>query len=155
MKRTIEIEDTLSERLDDVKYEIKEHLINYVKENPGEDFDSWQDAIRYDGTDHEIVDSSTPIYYSEIDSNYYLHGDELDEAYRAAGCYDSPPENYRQVCIYFWLEQEAWEWVNTELEEWYNDTIQPLNDYHDKRTDIDSDTWAKMVDKATSEPKAA
>ena len=118
MKRNIEMDDTLEERIADVKAEVKERFGEIVKENP--DYDSediYQDIV---DSISEIVDSNTPIYTKEIDDLYYLYGFEFEEAYNNAGCYNEQPDNYRQVCIYFYLEEQAYEYfreLQAEFEE--------------------------------------
>lgn len=117
MKRNVEMDDTLDERIADVKQEVKERFDEIVKENP--DYNSediYQEIV--DGIS-EIVDSNTPIYNKEIDDLYYLYGNELEETYENAGCYHEQPNNYRQVCIYFYLEEQAHEYfreLQTEFE---------------------------------------
>ena len=117
MERTVKMEDSLYELRDDVVEEVVSAYKEWAKENPDEDSDTfWNQEMDSDGTFHELVDSSTPIYYSEIDSNFYLHSDELEEAYDDSGCYDKKPDNYKQVCIYFWLEQNAREEAQRQIE---------------------------------------
>lgn len=106
MKRKIEIDDTLQERVESVQKELNSRFDEIRKENP--DFDA--DDIYQEICDSisKIVDSNTPIYYSDIDALYYLYSNELEDAYNNAGCYNAQPDNYRQVCIYFYLEQQAY-----------------------------------------------
>jgi hypothetical protein len=118
-KVTVEIEDDLQERVDGVKDEIKSDFLEWFEENYdpeigvpdgnelGDDFyqheaDAW----------NEYSDSWTPVYYSEIDSLFYLYSNDLEQAYDDAGCYNEPPDNYKQVCIYFYIEQESAEVFN-------------------------------------------
>jgi hypothetical protein len=109
MKRQIEIDDTLQERVEQTKLEVKEQFDEIAKENPDYDGDDIYQKI----CDFvvEIVDSNTPIYRFEIDGLHYLYGGELEEAYEDAGCYDKQSDNYRQVCIYFYLEAKAHEYL--------------------------------------------
>jgi len=118
MKRNVEMDDTLDEIIEDVKREIKEKFEEIAKENPNFDADDIYQEIC--DSISEIVDSSTPIYTKEIDDLYYLYGQEFEEAYNNAGCYDKQPDNYRQVCIYFYLVDQAHEYLRelqTEFEE--------------------------------------
>jgi len=118
MKRQIEIDDTMDETVAQVKEDVKDKFKEIVKANPDYDSDDiYQEII--DGI-HEIVDSNTPIYNKEIDDLYYLYGNELEEAYENAGCYDKQPVNYRQVCIYFYLEEKAHEYLR-ELQDEFED----------------------------------
>lgn len=69
MKRTITIEDTLQENVDQAIEETKDALLQYLNENPEtEDVPCLFDDINYNGTFHEIVDDCVPIYTSEIES---------------------------------------------------------------------------------------
>jgi len=117
MKRTIEIDDTLQETVDQCVEEFMDLWTEFHKENPDGDYDAFWDAISYDGRDHEIIDSNTPIYNSEIDGLYYLYGDDFDEAYANAGIGDGSEDNHRQVCIYCYLEQEVHPIVREKVEE--------------------------------------
>lgn len=122
MKRTIEIEDNLDETVDGVKEEVKNDFSQYLKENPDiSDFDEYYQAQGYDRV-HEIVDSSTPIYNSEIDGLYYIYGNEFDEAYENAGIGDGTENNHRQVTIYCYLSEKAFEYQG-ELETEFNEFI--------------------------------
>lgn len=147
MKRTVEIDDSLQERLQDCKQETLDHLVEHFKEHPGDTFDNWyDDNFRHHGTDHETVDSNTPIYYSDIDGIFYLYGDELEEAYNNAGVYDQPPENFRQVCIYFWLDQNLHEWIHEALQGvWWEDVGSRLVDYYQCRRLLEPEIWEPMV----------
>lgn len=121
MKRTIEIEDDLDERIASCKQELLDNFIEYLDED-SPDIDDFDTYYQQQGCDaaHEIADSNTPIYNSNIEGLYYLYGDEFDEAYKNAGCYSEPPDNYRQVSIYFYLSQETFDFMR-ELEEWFDD----------------------------------
>jgi hypothetical protein len=111
MKKKIEIDDTLYERVDDACDEVEELLLEYLKENPetdelpclGEDLD-------YSGRVHEIVDGSVPIYTYEIESTWFLYKNELEEAYENAGVGDNPSENNGLSAIYFYIQQKVYEW---------------------------------------------
>lgn len=121
MKRTIEIEDDLDERIASCKQELLDNFIEYLDED-SPDIDDFDTYYQNQGCDaaHEIADSNTPIYYSNIDDLYYLYGDEFDEAYKNAGCYSDPPDNYRQVSIYFYLSEKTFDFMR-ELEDWFDD----------------------------------
>lgn len=148
MERTITINDTRNETLAQTKNDFIDLIVDELTNNPDyNDFDQTIDAIRYDGRDHETFDSNTPIYYHEIDSWYYLYSSELEEAYNNAGIYDKQPDNYKQVCIYLWLEQEVNEWLSDEVEE----KINALLEYRTTRTDINSSVWRSMLQKSLNE----
>jgi len=124
VKRTVEIDDTLEETVECVKYDLRHDFIDYLKENPEiEDFDEY-----YKDSDmiHEIVDSAVPIYYSEIDGLYYLYGDEFEEAYQNAGIGDGTEDNHRQVTIYCYLEEQAFDYLR-ELEDLFDEFVDEKN----------------------------
>jgi len=116
MKRTVEIEDDLDERIADIREDMKNDFIDFLKDN--KDIVEFDDYYQQQGTDniHEIVDSSTPIHYSNIDDLYYLYGDEFEEAYKNAGIGSSDENNHKQVAIYCYLEEQAHDYLR-ELEE--------------------------------------
>jgi hypothetical protein len=119
MKRTIEIEDTLDNRVECAIDEVKSELENYLKENPDTDsLPCLNNDLDYSGAIHSIVDSSVPIYTHEIRSTWYLHGSELEEAYDNAGVGDNPMENdVMMSAIYFYIMEKVQEWYNNEAEE--------------------------------------
>ena len=122
MKRTIEMEDDMDERIDGIKEEMVNHFIDYLKDNP--DIDDFDEYYQDEACDfiHESVDTSTPIYTKNIDDLYYLYGSECEEAYRNAGIGNGQEENHQQVAIYCYLEQKAFDFLR-ELEDVYNDYI--------------------------------
>ena len=124
MKRTIEIDDTLQETLGGLTDEVEGMIREYYTENPDEDFsDSWKlwEAMDYSGGLTEQVDSSTPIYYHEIDALHFLHGNVLEEAYDDAGIGDKSEDNWKQIAIYCWLEQGLREWFENNAEDIFNE----------------------------------
>jgi len=128
MKRQVEIEDDLQERIDSLILDIKDNFIEYLKENPDiSDFDEYYQATGCDSV-HEIADSGTPIYYSNIDGLYYLYGDDFDEAYKNAGIGNGKEDNYKQVAIYCYLSEKGFDYLR-ELEE-------KFNEYKDKENGI-------------------
>jgi len=118
MKRTIEIEDDLQERIDCVKEELRDAYIEQVLER-FEDIDEldW-DQDFYNGSPcfadlaNEFADSSTPIYRSDIKGLWYLHSNDFLDAWDDAGFGDDKPENFEQACICTYLEQKAYEYLN-------------------------------------------
>ena len=103
MKRTIEIDDTLDEIIADAKDSLKEEYESFKELNPGQEWEP-HDAI------FEIADGATPVYYSEIDGLWYLYGDEFEQAYEDAGIGDGKEDNYKQVAIFCYIEQELWDY---------------------------------------------
>ncbi len=125
-KRTIEIEDDLDETVQDVKDEIlenfKEYFKEYFKDNSDiSDFDTYYQAQGCDSV-HEIADSNTPIYYSDIDGLYFLYGNEFDEAYNNAGLGDGTEDNHRQVAIYCYLSEKGFDYLR-ELENAFDEWL--------------------------------
>lgn len=111
MKRTIEIQDTLQERVDCVIDEVKSALVDYIKNNDCVETPDLSD-LDYSGTIHEIVDGSVPIYTAEINDTWYLHKNVLEEAYENAGVGDNPLENDGMAAIYFYIMDKVNEWYN-------------------------------------------
>jgi hypothetical protein len=78
--------------------------------------------LDYSGQVHEIVDGSVPIYNKEIEDTWYLHGNQLEEAYENAGVGDNPRENSGMTAIYFYIHEQVAEWyhknANYITEEW-------------------------------------
>jgi len=118
-------QDDLQEREDDVKSEILGDFIEYYKDNPDYLTDDFDGYYQGQGSDHaaEFVDSSTPIYYKNIDDLYYLYGDEFDEAFENAGVgRASEQENYKQVACYFYLSDVAFDYLEdlrSQYDDWY------------------------------------
>ena len=122
MKRTIEIDDDLDERILTCKQELLDDFIEFLDDTPDiDDFDTYYQQQGCDAV-HEIADSNTPIYHSDIDGLYYLYSGDFDEAFDNAGCYGKgeKPDNYKQVSIYFYLSEKTFDFMR-ELEEWFKD----------------------------------
>jgi hypothetical protein len=118
MKRTIEIDDTLDNRVESAIEDIKSELQNYLKENPDTDsLPCLNNDLDYSGAIHSIVDSSVPVYTHEIKTAWYLHGSELEEAYENAGVGDNPMENDGMSAIYFFIMEKVQEWYSENAEE--------------------------------------
>ena len=102
MKKTIEIDDTLQERVDGAIEEVKEMLVDYLNDNPDsfEDEDADPPCMNDDlERVHEIIDGSVPVYYHEIDTTWYLHKNKLEEAYENAGIGSNPLEKDRKSVV--------------------------------------------------------
>ena len=126
VKRTVEIDDTLDGpegRLSYCRDELKEAVHEWLDENSdAEEAPGLYDDIDYNGRFHEIIDSNTPVYNSEIRDLWYIYPDELSQAYDWAGIGDKSEDNWQQVAIYAYLELETSEWYETNkdaiFEEW-------------------------------------
>jgi len=118
-KRTVEIEDTLQDRVDSAIEDVKQELLDYLEANP--DTDSTPDLgndLDYSGAIHEIVDGSVPIRTSEIDDTWYLYGSEIEDAFDDAGIGEKnndswPCGDWRMPAIYCYIEQQVNEWYRS------------------------------------------
>jgi len=118
MKRTIEIDDTLDNRVECAIDEVKAELENYLNNNPDTDsVPCLNNDLDYDGAIHSIVDSSVPVYTHEIKTAWFLHGSELEEAYENAGIGNNPMENEGMSAIYCYIMDKVQEWYRDEAEE--------------------------------------
>jgi len=120
-KRTIEIEDTLQERVDSAIEDVKTELISYCDENEPDKLPDLGNDLDYSGTIHEIVDGSVPIYNNEIRDIFYLHGSEVEEAFDNAG-FDSKddkdwPLGWKPAAIYSYIQEQVHEWYNDHAED--------------------------------------
>lgn len=132
MKRTVEIDDTLGEIIDSVTDDVKQALLDYLEENPDtrETPDIGND-LDYSGGIHEIVDGSVPVYTSEINDLFYLHGDKFEEAFDDAGIGSKDdahwPSGWKAAAIYCYVEQQVHEWYSKNaddiFEEWQDKRI--------------------------------
>lgn len=116
MKRTIEIEDTLQDRVDSAISDVRELLLNYLNENEPDELPDLGNDLDYSGAVHEIVDGAVPIYTHEIKTAWYLYGSDLEGAYQEAGVGDNPMENDGMAAIYYYIHQEVCNWYNDEGE---------------------------------------
>lgn len=117
MKRQIEIDDTLQERVESAIENVKQELLNYLEENtPGKLPDLVND-LDHSGAIHEIVDGSVPIYTKEIEDTWYLYASELEEAYENAGCGENPRESNGAAAIYFYIQEKVGEWYQNEAKD--------------------------------------
>ena len=112
MKRTIEIDDTLQDRVESAIDDVKQELLNYLTENEPDDVPDLGNDLDYSGAIHEIVDGSVPIYTHEIKTAWFLHGSDLEAAYENAGVGDNPMENDGMAAIYYYIDQEVREWYD-------------------------------------------
>lgn len=150
MKRTVEIDDTLDERVESAISELKESIGSYIKtlrdstekENDIENIiENWYQG--WNGNDekkkaksdysftgeetvygcdlmNEITDSNTPIYNAEIDGLHYLYP-ELDEEFENHGM-DRPTgkDAWRA------RQQAIYLYINGKIHEEYNTIFKDL-----------------------------
>ena len=118
MKRTIEIDDTLEDRIDSAIVDVKDTLEEYLKDNPDTDsVPCISNDLDYSGAIHEIVDSSVPVYTKEIEDIWFMHKRELLEAYELAGIGTNPQENDGMTAIYCLIDHKIREWYDANAQE--------------------------------------
>jgi hypothetical protein len=128
MNRTVEIEDTLQERVESACDDVKDLLIQYLDENPDtDDVPCINNDLDYSGSVHEIVDGSVPIYTGEIEDTWYLYSRRLEEAYENAGVGSNPRENDGMAAIYFYIMEQVQEWYRDNAE----DVFEEWKEKHD------------------------
>lgn len=130
MKRTIEINDTLEERVVGAIEEVQQLLLDYIKENDSDDLPCLNNDLDYSGSVHEIIDGSVPIYTNEIEDTWYLYKNELEEAYENAGVGSNPLENNGMSAIYFYISDK--------VNEWYNDSAQSILDAYLESKEVET-----------------
>jgi hypothetical protein len=122
----VEIDDTLQEHVDSAIEQVKEALVEWLDVSDGGDFAVYgrekdvpclSNDLDYSGRIHEIVDGSVPIYTHEIDTIWYLHKNELEEAYENAGVGENPLENNGMAAIYFYIQEKVGEWYHNNAEQ--------------------------------------
>jgi hypothetical protein len=122
-KRTVEIEDNLSEIIEGVKDDVKEEIKNYIEEN--KEKPDYGD-LDYSGAIHEIIDGAVPVYTSEINDLFYLYGNEFEQAFDDAGIGDKEDEHWpmgwKAAAIYCYIEQELNNDLESMIDELYEET---------------------------------
>ena len=125
MKRTIEIDDTLSEIVDSAIADVRQELENYLQENEPDKVPCISNDLNYSGAIHEIVDSAVPIYTKQIDDLFYLYGAEFEEAFDNAGIGSKEdsgwPMGWRPAAIYCYIEQQVHEWYHDNAEDIFDE----------------------------------
>lgn len=143
MKKTIEIEDNLQEIVDMTIGEVKDELLNWLKENHDcnyekNDAGEWEGCepeapdmgndLDYSGRIHEIIDGSVPIYTHEITDIFYLHGDDVEQAFDDAGIGekkdgDGWPMGWKAAAVYCYIDEAVNNWYHENAEnvcqEWF------------------------------------
>lgn len=121
MKRTIEIDDTLQDSVDGAIDELKDALIEYVRDNDSDTLPDLNNDLDYDGSVHSIVGGSVPVYTHDIKSLWYLHGSKFEEAYENAGVGSNPMENDGMAAIYYYIMEKVQEWYSKEAQNVFDD----------------------------------
>ena len=137
---TVEIETDLSELVASAIEEIKQSIEWLVSEGDMEidaDVDDINEALEYDGTKHEIIDGTVPVYTYQLDALFYVHKWDLMEAFMDSGIstveeIKANPDSFilglEGVAIFCYIEQEVNEWINDDLEDWFNSKFGGQND---------------------------
>lgn len=112
-KISIEIEDTLDERVESAIDEVRDLLKSYVRRENPEDLPCLNNDLDYSGDVHTIIDGSVPIRTNEIEATWFLHGRDLEEAYDTVGIGTNPRENSGMTAIYCYIEQKVSEWYQS------------------------------------------
>jgi len=125
MKITVEIDDTLEERVESGVESLKERLDHYVEENPREEnYGAARDQLLDEIS--EIANNETPCGYAEINDLHYLHGDALEQAYQDAGLGAIGDDNWKTTSIYCYLDQEIRNWLYGSGEEYFAELREQL-----------------------------
>lgn len=143
MKRQVEIEDTLDEIIENVKSDVKNLFDSFMNDNPDQEeaLDLYNE-LDYDGSVHEIVDSSVPIYTGEINDLFYLYGNQFETAFDDAGIGEKNdegwPNGWKVAAIYCYIEQEIAEWYEQEKDDLYEEwrSKHPLNDGEEESEEV-------------------
>ena len=129
---TIELETDLNELVSSAIEEIKD-TISYLYLKDGsidETMDKYEiiDVLEYDGTLHEIIDGSVPVYTAELEALMFVHKRTLLDAFEDSGICtvgevisnpDSYPLGLEGVAVYCYIELEVNAWIEEDLEDWF------------------------------------
>lgn len=121
MKRTIEIDDTLQERVDSAIEDVKRELLNYLDENEPDETPDLGNDLDYSGAIHEIIDVAVPIYTHQIKTAWFLYGSELEQAYENAGVGDNPMENDGMAALYYYIHEQVSKWYSDNADDIFNE----------------------------------
>tara|TARA_R100001463_G_scaffold97607_1_gene152096 strand:+ start:729 stop:1184 length:456 start_codon:yes stop_codon:yes gene_type:complete len=117
------LDDLVKSAIESVKeffiYEVENKNLN--KED-NLTLDCLRDSIDYNGDLHNIIDSEVPIYTHEIRSLFFINEWALVEALEYS-CFEilkPTDENYKQICIFSYIDMAVNNWVSEELENWFN-----------------------------------
>lgn len=121
--RTVLIDDTLQDCVDSAVDSVKDALLEYLASNS--DTDKTPDIgndLDYSGTIHEIIDGSVPVYTAEIADIFYLHGDEVEQAFDDAGIGEKRdgagwPMGWKAAAIYCYIEQQVHDWYRANADD--------------------------------------
>lgn len=130
-KRTVEMDDSLDEDVEQSKEELREKIVEYLDDNEPI---SQPDTGDFCEDIQEIADSNTPIYTKNIDDIWYFNAPALEEAYENAGIGNDSRENHGMTAIYCYIEQEMHEFLRRE----YDDMWEQWDAWRDAKTELES-----------------
>jgi hypothetical protein len=116
-KITVEIDDTLPDRVQSAIDGVKAELLNYCEENKPDKLPDLGNDLDYSGAIHEIIDGSVPIYTKELTDTWYLYGDKCEQAFDDAGIGEKVdgagwPMGWKAAAICCYIEQQVHEWYS-------------------------------------------
>jgi len=114
MKRTIEIDDTLADRVESAIDDLRDALLRHCAENSCDEAPNI-DVFGYQL--HEIAYGAVPASYSELRGIWYLYEWELLASYKNAGIGNNPRENDGMAAIYCYILRQCEEWYEDNAEE--------------------------------------
>tara|TARA_R100000773_G_scaffold6768_1_gene6941 strand:- start:187 stop:600 length:414 start_codon:yes stop_codon:yes gene_type:complete len=125
---TIEIETDLSDLVSLAIEEIKD-TISYLYLKDGsidETMDKYTivEVLEYDGTLHEIIDGTVPVYTHQLEALFFVHKTTLMDAFEDSGIYTADqaiktPLGIEGVAVYCYIEQVVNAWIEEDLEDWF------------------------------------
>jgi len=127
VREYVEVKHSLDDLVKSAIESVKEFFI-YEVENKNlnkEDnltLDCLIDAIEYNGDLHNIIDSEVPIYTHEIRNLFFINEWALVESLEYSGFEILKPtdDNYKQICIFSYIDMAVNTWLSEELEKWFN-----------------------------------
>jgi len=124
MSYTLEIEDKSDDIVSDACDELKSAIREYLDDDPDtEHAPELYDDFNYSGRFDEIIDSSVPIYYSDIEAFWYCNKHELIETYQNHGIGDNPMENDGMTAIYLFIMDKVSAWYEDNKDDIYDEWL--------------------------------
>ena len=127
MKKKIEVEDILEERVEMAIEGVTDMLREYCEDNKPSDIPALHEDLDYSGHVHELIDGCVPVYNKELDDTWYLHKNVLIEAYENAGIGEDPSEKNGAVAIYCYLQERVSQWYHENAQELFEGFMKEVN----------------------------
>lgn len=127
MKKKIEVEDILEERVEMAIEGVTDMLREYCEDNKPDELPCLNNDLDYSGHVHELIDGCVPIYNKELDDTWYLHKNVLIEAYENAGIEGDPSEKNSAVAIYCYLQERVNQWYHENAQELFEGFMKEVN----------------------------